>query len=53
MPGRVAEVYVQNNQDVRAGDPIFRLDTRRQEAAAETARRQIAEVEAGLVLAEN
>lgn len=53
MPGRVAEVYVQNNQDVRAGDPIFRLDTRRQEAAAETARRQIIEVEVALVLAES
>ena len=52
-PGRVAEVYVQNNMDVRAGDPIFRLDTRRQEAAAETARRQITEVEATLVLAES
>ena len=50
MPGRVAEVYVQNNQDVRAGDPIFRLDTRRQEAAAETARRQINEIDVALVL---
>jgi multidrug resistance efflux pump len=53
MPGRVAEVYVQNNQDVRAGDPIFWLDTRRQEAAAETARRRINEVEAALVLVES
>mgnify|MGYP001822942496 FL=1 len=53
MPGRVAEVYVQNNQDVRAGDPIFRLDTRRQEAAAETARRQINEIDVALVLAES
>ena len=53
MPGRVAEVYVQNNQDVSAGDPIFRLDTRRQEAAAETARRRITEIEATLVLAES
>lgn len=53
MPGRVAEVYVQNNQNVRAGDPIFRLDTRRQEAAAETARRQITEAEVALVLAES
>ncbi len=52
-PGRVAEVYVQNNQDVRAGDAIFKLDTSRQEAAAETARRQINEVEAALVLAES
>jgi multidrug resistance efflux pump len=53
MPGRVAEVYVRNNQDVRAGDPIFRLDTRRQEAAAETARRQITEIEVAMVLAES
>ena len=52
-PGRVAEVYVQNNQDVRAGDPIFRLDTSRQEAAAETARRRINEIEAAMVLAES
>lgn len=52
-PGRVAEVYVQNNQDVRAGDPVFRLDTTRQDAAAETARRQIYEIEAALVLAES
>jgi multidrug resistance efflux pump len=52
-PGRVAEVYVDNNQDVRAGDPIFRLDTSRQEAAAETARRQINEIEAAMVLVES
>jgi multidrug resistance efflux pump len=53
MPGRVAEVYVQNNHDVRAGDALFRLDTRRQEAAVETAQRQIDEIEAALVLAES
>lgn len=52
-PGRVAEVYVQNNQDVRAGDPIFRLDTRRQEAAVETALRQIDEIDAALALVES
>lgn len=51
-PGRVAEVYVQNNQDVQAGDPIFRLDTSRQEAAAETARRRIIEIETAILLAE-
>ena len=28
-PGRVEEVYVTNNQDVKAGDRIFRLDTSR------------------------
>ncbi|MBO9448880.1 HlyD family secretion protein [Tropicibacter sp. R16_0] len=46
--GRVAEVYVQNNDRLKAGDPIFRLDTTRQEAAVETARRRIAEVDAAL-----
>jgi len=49
--GRVDEVFVTNNQFVRAGEPIFRLDTSRQEAAAETARRAISEVEAALALA--
>ncbi|MEM9437462.1 MAG: biotin/lipoyl-binding protein [Pseudomonadota bacterium] len=50
--GRVDEVFVTNNQDVAAGDAIFRLNGDRQEAAAETARRQIAEVDAALVTAE-
>jgi multidrug resistance efflux pump len=49
--GRVEEVYVANNQSVRAGDPIFRLDTTRQRAAAETARRRIAEFDAALQMA--
>ncbi|MBW4707332.1 biotin/lipoyl-binding protein [Roseobacter sp. YSTF-M11] len=49
--GRVAETYVEINQEVKAGDPIFRLDSSSQEAAAETARRQISEVDAGLELA--
>ncbi|MBE1284700.1 MAG: biotin/lipoyl-binding protein [Rhodobacteraceae bacterium] len=48
--GRVDEVYVVNNQALKAGDPIFRLDTTRQEAAAETARRRIAEINAALGL---
>ncbi|MEO1633210.1 MAG: biotin/lipoyl-binding protein, partial [Bacteroidota bacterium] len=39
--GRVDEVFVTNNQDVQAGEPIFRLNGDRQEAAAETARRRI------------
>lgn len=50
-PGRVEEVYVRDNQFVRAGEPIFRLDTQRQRAAAETARRRILEVDAALLLA--
>ena len=49
-PGRVAEVYVENNEAVKAGDPIFSLDITRQEAAAETARRRIAEIDAALAL---
>ncbi len=52
-PGRVAEVYVANNQDVEAGDPLFRLDTSRQEAAAETAARRIEEIDAALAVAES
>ncbi|MGD8529165.1 MAG: biotin/lipoyl-binding protein [Methyloceanibacter sp.] len=52
-PGRVEEVYVTNNQDVRAGDRIFRLDTSRQRAAAETARRRIAEVDAAMKQAQS
>jgi multidrug resistance efflux pump len=49
--GRVAEVYVGVTGPVAQGAPIFRLDSSRQEAAAETARRKIAEVEADLVVA--
>ncbi|GAA6159659.1 HlyD family secretion protein [Ruegeria sp. HU-ET01832] len=48
--GRVAEVYVANNGHVNAGEAIFRLDTTRQEAAAETAQRRIEEIEAALGL---
>jgi len=53
MPGRVEEVYVSNNQNVRAGDPIFRLDTTRQQAAAETAARRIAEIDAALIVGQS
>jgi len=51
--GRVEEVYVDINDAVEAGDPIFRLDSASQEAAAETARRQIAEVDAALLVAQS
>src|SRR5882672_4793855 len=44
--GRVAEVYVGFSAPVKQGQPIFKLDSSKQEAAAETARRQIAEVDA-------
>lgn len=49
--GRVAEVYVGNNDDVTAGAPLFRLDDSSQRAAAETARRRIAEIDAELAVA--
>ena len=49
--GRVAETYVGVSGEVRQGAPIFRLDSSRQEAAAETARRKIAESEAAMVVA--
>jgi multidrug resistance efflux pump len=42
--GRVAEVYVGFSGQVAQGAPIFRLDSSKQEAAVESARRKIAEV---------
>jgi multidrug resistance efflux pump len=51
--GRVAEVYVDINERVKAGQPLFRLDDSEQRAAVETARRRIAEVEAETVVAES
>jgi multidrug resistance efflux pump len=47
--GRVAEVYVQISDRVEQGKPIYRMDSSRQEAAVETARRRIAETDAALV----
>jgi len=44
--GRVAEIYVGLRDKVQKGQPIFRLDSSKQEAAATTASRKIAEVDA-------
>jgi multidrug resistance efflux pump len=44
--GRVSDVYVGFNDHVKKGDPLFKLDSTRQEAAVDTARARIAEVEA-------
>ncbi len=44
--GRVAEVYVVNNQEVLVGDPILRLEGLSQKAAVHSARAGIAQVEA-------
>ena len=49
--GRVAEIYVGMSGDVKAGQPIFRLDSSKQEAAVESARRKIAEVDAEMTVA--
>jgi len=50
--GRVAEVYVGLSGPIAKGAPIFRLDSSSQQAAVETARRRIAEVEAEMVVAQ-
>jgi multidrug resistance efflux pump len=49
--GRVAEIYVGTSADVAKGAPIFRLDSAKQEAALEIAKRNIAEVDARMVTA--
>jgi multidrug resistance efflux pump len=49
--GRVAEVYFNVTGPVKKGQPIFRLDSSKQEAAVETARRKIAEVDAQMLVA--
>ena len=49
--GRVAEVYVGASADVAQGEPIFRLDSAKQEAALEVAKRNIAEIDARMITA--
>jgi len=49
--GRVAEVYVGVSADVAPGQPLFRLDSSKQEAALEVAKRNIAEIDARMVTA--
>jgi multidrug resistance efflux pump len=48
--GRVAEIFVGNSGPVTQGAPIFRLDSSKQEAAVETARRKIAEIDAQMAV---
>jgi multidrug resistance efflux pump len=47
--GRVAKIYVDFSGPVKQGAPIFKLDSSKQEAAVETARRKVAEVDANMV----
>jgi len=48
--GRVETVYVGVSAPIKEGEPIFALDDAKQQAAVETAKRKIAEVEAELVV---
>ena len=50
--GRVSEVLVGPSADVRKGDPLFKLDSTRQQAALEVANRRITEVEAAMLMAQ-
>lgn len=52
VAGRVAEVNVGYSQDVKKGEVLFKLDSAKQEAAVETAKRKIAEVDASMVSAQ-
>jgi len=47
--GRVAQIYAGFSSRVEEGAPIFRLESSKQEAAIETAKRKIAEVDADLI----
>jgi multidrug resistance efflux pump len=51
IPGRVAEVNVGFSAPVTKGSVLFKLDSSKQEAAVEAARRKIAEVDADFVAA--
>jgi multidrug resistance efflux pump len=50
--GRVAEIDVGFSAPVKKGDVLFRLDSSKQQAALETAKRKIAEVDASMEAAE-
>ena len=50
--GRVSEVHVEFSAPVKKGEVIFKLDSSKQQAAMETARRKIAEVDATMLTAQ-
>ena len=50
--GRVAEIFLKGSDHVEKGAPIFRLDSSKQEAAVDTARKKISEVDAQMVVAQ-
>jgi multidrug resistance efflux pump len=49
--GRVAEIYIDQSGPITQGAPIFRLDSTKQQAALETARRKVLEIDAALFVA--
>jgi len=50
--GRVAETFVGVSGPIKAGEPIFRLDSSKQEAAVEAARHKAAELDAEMAVAQ-
>lgn len=50
--GRVSEIYVQWRDEVQKGERIFKLDSSKQEADLELAKRRIAEIDAAMVMAQ-
>lgn len=50
--GRVSEIYVPLSGEVEKGAPIFKLDSSKQEAALDLAKRRITEVDASMVMAQ-
>ena len=51
--GRVAETFVGFTDEIKQGQPIFRLDSSKQEAAVEAARKKIAEIDAEMIVAKS
>jgi len=51
--GRVEEVKVTFSQAVKKGDVLFTLDSSKQQAAVETAKRKVAEIDAGMTTAQS
>lgn len=51
--GRVLEVYAENGEMLKAGDRIFSLEADQQQAAVDTARTRVREVEAQFALVES
>ncbi|WP_193142466.1 MULTISPECIES: HlyD family secretion protein [unclassified Meridianimarinicoccus] len=53
IAGRVEAVYVISKQEVKTGDPIFKIEDSSQQTALDTATRRIAEIEAAALVAQN